>query len=155
MTAGQTRAVRELESLQAANRDAFELATGPELVGKSLDATVRLRLGHMETREGGLDLREREEFTIQVPEEFPFVYPSLIVNHDRFAGFPHVVWSKGICLYQSKIEWNPADGLYGFFDRLRLWLGKAAINDMDPVEGPLEPPHHVTDFSQVPFLIRC
>jgi len=25
---------------------------------------------------------------------------------------------------------------------------------MDPLEGPLEPPHHVTSFSQVPFVIR-
>ena len=109
----------------------------------------------MEMRVGGLDLREREEFILIIPPDFPFEYPSLIVTHHRFASFPHVIWSTTLCLYQSTIEWNPADGLYGFFDRLRLWLGKAAINDMDPVDGPLEPPHHVTDFSQRPFVVRA
>lgn len=155
MTTGQTRAARELKRLQAADPDAFEMTAEPEQVGKSLIATVSLRIGPIQTRQGGLELREREEFTVRIPEDFPFDYPSILVNHNRFAGFPHVVWSKWICLYQSQLEWNPADGLYGFFDRLRQWLGKAAINDMDPVEGPLEPPHHVTDFSQVPFLIRA
>jgi len=155
MTAGQARALREIERLQAADPDRFELVNTPELIGARLSATVSLRLGVMDTREGGLDLREREEFTLSIPADFPFDYPSLMVTHNRFAGFPHVVWSRGICLYQSPAEWNPSDGLYGFLERLRLWLSKAAINDMDPVEGPLEPPHHITDFSQVPFLIRC
>src|SRR5260370_16886328 len=105
----------------------------------------------MEAKEGGINLREREDFVLIVPPEFPFDYPALRVLHERFGGFPHVVWSNTICLYQSKAEWNPADGLYGFFERLRVWLGKAAIKEMGPVEGPLEPPHHITDFSHVPF----
>jgi hypothetical protein len=155
MTLGQERAVRELARLQASNPDAFQLVGSPQLADDRLFALISLCLGPMETREGGLELREREEFILIVAPEFPFDYPVLKVAHDRFAGFPHVVWSKTICLYQSKAEWNPADGLYGFFDRLRMWLGKAAINDMDPIEGPLEPPHHITDFSQVPFVIRA
>jgi len=128
MTAGQARAVCEHEWLQAANPDAFELEAEPEQVGKSLLATVSLRLGPVKTCEGGLELRDREEFRLLIPEDFPFDYPSLSVSHDRFAGFPHVVWSKWSCLYQSKVEWNPTDGLYGFFDRLGLWLGKAAVS---------------------------
>lgn len=156
MSPGQTRAFRELQRLHAADPDGFEIiATELTEKSRSLYVTLSLRLGPMENREGGLSLREREEFTLLVSPDFPFEYPSLYVTHDRFAGFPHVIWSTWLCLYQSKVEWNPADGLYGFFDRLKLWLGRAALNDMDPVEGPLEPPHHVTDFSQVPFLIRC
>ena len=154
-TPGQERAVRELERLNAANPDGFEIQGSPVEVDGSLIAKISLRLGLMETSEGGLELREREDFILWIPPDFPFEYPSLTVAHNRFANFPHVVWSKALCLYQSKIEWNPSDGLYGFFDRLKLWLGKAAINDMDPIEGPLEPPHHVTDFSQVPFVIRA
>jgi ThiF family protein/E2/UBC family protein A len=119
-----------------------------------LAVVLSMRLGPMEKRDGGLELKEREEFILIVPPDFPFDYPTLRVEHERFASFPHVVWAKIICLYQSKLEWNPADGLYGFFDRLGLWLGRAAMNDMDPIEGPLEPPHHITDFSQVPFVIR-
>jgi tRNA A37 threonylcarbamoyladenosine dehydratase len=155
MTSGQGRAIRELNEIQSAGPDGFEIIAPPEIVNGALMAGISLRLGLMETREGGLELLEREEFWIIIPSDFPFDYPGLRVLHDRFAAFPHVIWTHTICLYQSKIEWNPADGLYGFFDRLRFWLGRAAINDMDTVEGPLEPPHHGTDFSQVPFVVRC
>ncbi len=154
MTPGQARAARELRRLHAASPDTFEVIAGPQETDGRLVATVSLRLGPMETREGGLDLREREQFVLSVPPDFPFDYPTLLLDHDRFAHFPHVIWSSWICLYQSDLEWNPADGLYGFFDRFSVWLGRAAINETDPVEGPLEPPHHITVSSQTPFVIR-
>jgi hypothetical protein len=155
MTNGQQRGVRELERLAAVGGSAFELVGKPTVANDWLVATVSVCLGVIEMRTGGLDLREREEFTLFVPPGFPFDRPFLMVAHSRFAGFPHVTWGKWLCLYQSNIEWNPADGLYGFFDRLGLWLTRAAINEMDPVEGPLEPPHHNTDFSQRPFVVRA
>lgn len=155
MTSGQQRALRELKRLCESGHNTFELVDDPYLKDDFLVAKISLRLGLMETREGGLDLREREEFTLFIPPDFPFDIPLLYVAHARFAGFPHVIWSRRICLYQSNIEWNPSDGLYGFFERLYLWLERAALNDMDPIEGPLEPPHHVTDFSQKPFVIRA
>jgi len=155
MTPGQQRAIRELERLQAANPDGFRIVGISQSINNKLIISISLRIGSIEMCDGGLDLRDREEFDLIITPDFPFDYPTLSVTHDRFAGFPHVVWTKYICLYQSKVEWNPADGLYGFFDRLKWWLSKAAINDMDPIEGPLEPPHHITDFSQVPFVIRC
>ena len=154
MTAGQERAVSELRSLHVADPDGFQIVGLPAEVNSWVKAVISLKIGVIETADGGLDLRDREEFTLHIPPDFPFDYPSLTVSHSRFASFPHVVWSKNLCLYQSKIEWNPSDGLYGFFDRLKLWLGRAAVNDMDPIEGPLEPPHHNTDFSQLPFVIR-
>ncbi len=154
MTPGQQKAIHELERLHAVDPNGFEFVTSPQVANDRLVAVISIRLGPMEIRNGGLDLREREDFILIVTPDFPFEPPFLKVTHNRFAGFPHVIWSKQLCLYQSKLEWNPADGLYGFFDRLKLWLGKAAINDMDPVEGPLEPPHYITDFSQVPFVIR-
>jgi hypothetical protein len=110
----------------------------------------------METKPGGLELREREEFILRIPPDFPFDRPTLFVTDpERFAGFSHVIWSSWICLYQGEADWDPADGLFGFFDRLALWLGKAAIDDMDPPGGPVEPPHGVRDRSQPPFVIRC
>ncbi|MCX5711740.1 MAG: ThiF family adenylyltransferase, partial [Candidatus Omnitrophica bacterium] len=112
-------------------------------------------IGPVETKNNGLELRDREDFLLVIPPDFPFDIPWIKVLHKRFAGFPHVVWSHQLCIFQSAIEWNPADGLYGFFERLRIWLWRAAINDMDPVGGPLEPPHHITDYSQVPFVIRA
>ncbi len=154
MTAGQQRALQELLRMQAAEPDGLAVVGEPRMASGSLVAKFSIRLGPIETAEGGLDLHEREEFVLHVPPDFPFDRPWLKVEHKRFAGFPHVIWAKSICLYRNSGDWNPRDGLYGFFDKLRLWLGKAAINDMDPADVPLEPPHHVTAFSQVPFVVR-
>lgn len=154
MTSGQHRAINELKRLVMSDPGRFEILEGPELVGDKLRTVISLRIGLLALAEDGLDLREREDFILIVPPEFPFDKPYIKLDHDRFAGFPHVVWKRQLCLYQSTAEWNPADGLYGFIDRLLLWLEKAAINDMDPYDGPLEPPHHSTDFSQLPFVVR-
>jgi len=154
MTEGQQRAVRELRRLSAVKPNTIELIGDPLVDDtNSLIARLTIQLGAMDVTADGLDLREREEFILLVPHDFPFRKPIVVVDHLRFAGFPHVIWGNILCIYQSDLEWNPSDGLYGFFDRLNMWLGRAAINDMDPVEGPLEPPHHVTDFSQIPFII--
>lgn len=154
-TAGQQRAIQELERLSSIDTNEFELIDKPLPFEDWLFATVSIRLGAIEQGAGGLDLREREQFILWIPPDFPFDRPHLAVSHERFAGFPHVTWKRWICLYQSSVEWNPSDGLYGFFDRLRLWLSKAAINEMDPIEGPLEPPHYNIDSSQNPFVIRA
>jgi hypothetical protein len=68
MTLGQERAVRELARLQASNPHAFQLVGSPELADDRLFALISLCLGPMETREGGLELREREEVLVQTVE---------------------------------------------------------------------------------------
>lgn len=155
MTVGQERAVRELERLSSLYPDGFEATVLNETSNGWLAAEISLRLGPMETRPGGLDFRERENFILMIPPDFPFDIPSLKVTHNRFAGFPHVNWATNICLYQSKVEWNPSDGLYGLFERFWIWLRRAALNDMDPAEGPLHPPVHIPDREMVPFVIRA
>lgn len=155
MTPGQHRAVRELQRLQAVSGGGFDFFLDDAQAPGWLCVAVSLRIGPIARRDGGLELREREVFLLLIPPDFPFTLPVLKVAHMRFAGFPHVIWANTLCLYQTLLEWNPANGLYGFFERLNLWLGRAALKDMDPVEGPLEPPHHVTDFSQVPFVVRA
>jgi integrative and conjugative element protein (TIGR02256 family) len=155
MTPGQQRAVRELERVNIANPGGFDFEILRETAEGRLVVTVSIRLGPMETRPGGLALREREDFYFIISPDFPFEHPSIEVAHRRFAGFPHVNWSRNICLYQSKVEWNPADGIYGFLDRLKIWLNRAALNDMDPIEGPLHPPFNIPDYNQIPFVIRA
>lgn len=155
MTSGHHRADRELRRLQAANPQVFHCVGEPHLHNGFLQVTIGLFLGPLELRDGGLDFREYEEFEIWVPGDFPFAPPHITVSHSRFAGFPHVTWNRYLCLYQSRIEWNPSDGLYGFFDRLKHWIAQSATNEMDPVDGPLEPPHHLTDTTQKPFVIRA
>ncbi|MDB5975053.1 MAG: UBA/THIF-type binding protein [Nevskia sp.] len=153
MTPGQERAVRELRRLCTVGPNEIDFEEPALMSNNWLDIPLSLRIGPVEHREGGLRLKDRERLSLLVPPDFPFRKPVAFVEHDRFAGFPHVVWGTTLCLYQSELEWNPSDGLYGYFTRLSAWLGRAAANDMDPVEGPLEPPHHITDFSKTPFLI--
>jgi len=155
MTLGQQRAVRELTRVRGANPDGFEFDVLPETTTGWLVVNVSIRLGAIETTPEGLPLREREDFVMKIPPDFPFAYPSTDVRHKRFAGFPHVNWTCHLCLYQSQVEWNPADGIYGYLDRLNLWLSRAAINDMDPIDGPLHPPVHIPDYNQIPFVIRA
>lgn len=155
MTRGQRQALDELMRLQAVKPNTLRIVAAPTEADGYLITRVSIQLGALERREGGLDLRDREEFTVTIPPDFPFVRPRLCVRHTRFKGFPHVTWTHALCLYQSDVEWDPADGLFGFFDRLGSWLGHAAGNEMDPVEGPLEPPHHNTDFDQIPIVVRA
>ena len=155
MTSGQRKAISQLRRVETAASGAFEIIGEHETAKGNVNVTFNIRVGAIEQRPGGLRLREREEFIVIIKPDFPFAIPGLVVSHDRFAKFPHVVWTTTICLYQSEVEWNPADGLFGFFDRLKEWLGKAALNEMDPVEGPLEPPHHIMSLSRTPFVIRA
>jgi hypothetical protein len=155
VTPGQEQALRELSQLQSADPEALEVVGQPIENAGWVTVRVSFSIGLVETREGGLDLREREHFLLSIPAGFPFDTPKLWVDHDRFAGFPHVCWKRNLCLYQSPIEWNPSDGLFGFFDRMTLWLTRAARNDMDPMEGPLEPPHFIVDSAQSSIVVRA
>ena len=155
MTPGQQKALAQLRRIESSSDGAVDVICPVETKKGNLNILFSIRVGIMDRRPGGLRPREREEFVLIVRPEFPFQIPALVVDHDRFANFPHVVWATTICLYQSDVEWNPADGLFGFFDRLKDWLGRAALNDMDPIEGPLEPPHHIMSSSKTPFVIRA
>ena len=156
MTLGQNRGFQEFQRLCAKSDGALELVSKSDtaVVGY-VEIRFSLLVGNRKRAEGGLPLREREEFYLYLPAEYPFDKPSLMVSHKRFAGFPHVTWSRSLCLYQSQLEWNPSDGLYGFFDRFDLWLDSAAMNDMDPPEGPLEPPHYIVSSSSNPLLVSA
>ena len=79
MTDAQERAIRELGRLHHSAPNDFEVTTGPTLIDGGVVAKVLIRIGPIETREGGLDLRDREEFTLVVPSGFPFDRPYLHV----------------------------------------------------------------------------
>lgn len=153
MKRGLRQALAQLGRIRAASGGEFEFEVHAR--ADALLAQVSIRIGPLERRPGGLSFRDRESFQLYIGKDFPFEKPSLWVSHSRFAGFPHVTWGTSICLYQGANDWNPSDGLYGFFERLSIWIGRASINDMDPVEGPLEPPHHIVDSSETPFMFSA
>ena len=154
MTKGQKRAIVELKRLAQSAPADLEVDFDHDTEGQWLIFSIELRIGPIKKVEGGIRFRERESFTLRIPSDYPFKYPLIEVSHRRFAGFDHVIWGRWLCLYQSIAQWNPEDGLYGFFDRLSEWIIRAAVNDMDPVEGNLEPPHHLTDPDELPFVVR-
>ena len=83
--------------------------------------------------------------------------PELCVQHTRFAGSPHVQWSRHLCLYQApQTEWNPEDGIFGFIDRLDLWLKRGALNQLDADGEPLHPPVAYSDgLAKEAIIIRA
>jgi proteasome lid subunit RPN8/RPN11 len=103
---------------------------------------VTLSLGTRRYRKPeGLAFRDRERLKMYVPASFPFSKPSLFFAHQRFKGAPHVQWGSSICLYQaSEVEWRPADGMFGFFERVEQWMTAAGAGQLNPDDAPLHPP---------------
>lgn len=142
LSEGQELAMRQLLSIELASPIGVEILRvvepderGPVVVEISVDcAGVPHGLD-------GIVLRGRERLRISIPSGFPFAYPSVSTPHDRWAGTPHVQWRREPCLYRAPtVEWSPADGMYGFIERLFLWLERAAAGTLDAAGAPLHPP---------------
>ena len=140
MTEGQKLAVEQLREIAAISDGLLEVISVDE---RSRSTTVELSIycENMDRESDGLPLRDRERFFVLIPSDFPFYIPALYTRHTRFAGFPHVQWKRFLCLYQSPAtEWNPSDGMFGFIDRLNIWLKQAALGRLDPIGAPIHPP---------------
>lgn len=109
---------------------------------------------HLHIGREGLVLRQRERINIAIPQEFPFQLPSAYFSHTRFAGVPHVHWSRSLCLYQSpSTEWNPEDGLFGFLERIEEWLRDVSAGTINsPDVGAVHPP---TAYASVKLATTC
>ncbi|MGD9706402.1 MAG: ThiF family adenylyltransferase [Candidatus Delongbacteria bacterium] len=154
ITEGQADAIAEFESIafEAPSLFHVEEVIYPTEDNNHLQIWFSMHIGPIPYQIGGLRFRERERFMANVPPNFPFVRPSIYVSHTRFAGFPHVQWSRSLCLYQALIEWNASDGIFGLIDRLWKWILNASINNLDPEDGPLHPPAiytQVTDTTRI------
>jgi integrative and conjugative element protein (TIGR02256 family) len=157
MTGGQAFALWQLREVVAADPGCVEIENIEEPTAKNSLLWVKLsiRIGAIPRVQEGLPLRERETFYIAVPSDFPLQKPEVRVSHTRFAGKPHVQWSRYLCLFQASTEWNPSDGMFGLLDRLDYWLRKGALNQLDPEGEPLHPPAVYTDLSiGKPFIPR-
>lgn len=142
MTAGQELALRQLRAIELASPDGLEILDVEKPGdGVYLRVDVSVDCAGIEHRADGLALRERERFRLLIPRDFPFDYPVALTPHTRWAGTPHVQWRLQLCVYAAPtIEWIPADGMYGFMQRLFSWLEHAAAGELDPDDAPLHPP---------------
>lgn len=155
-TWGQRLALDQLESLVARSNGSLEFM-GQPLAGKTGETViVRLSLATRQYRKtSGLAFRDRERVQLTLHPDFPFTVPWLHFGHKRFIGTPHVQWGSYICLYQStETEWVPADGLFGFFDRIDAWFTAAGAGQLDPEDAPLHPPVAYVNSSTI-FVVRA
>lgn len=155
MTAGQKRAMWQLRHITSEHPGVLDIetVTAPTEESSVLTVVISLRVDHLPPASGGLRLRAREEFILLIPAGFPFAKPEVILGHRRFAGRPHVQWSRYLCLYQSSTEWNASDGLFGLIQRLCDWLQKAAVNQLDPDGQPLHPPAVYANYSKGKLVV--
>lgn len=91
-----------------------------------LRVRIVLATADMQRAEGGLRLRETEEFVVGIPP-LALWPPSVDVEHLRFADFPHVLQGYRLCLYlDPSREWDPRGGVATTIERLWDWLSDAA-----------------------------
>ena len=140
MTPGQEQALDELRAVAEARPGAIRVLSIDE-DGDDVVVWLSVDCRGTEHAPGGVRVRARERFRVRIPPGFPFRPASAESKHTRWKGTPHVQWGDSLCLYQStEAEWNPSDGMYGFLERLLLWLSAAAKGALDPVGAPLHPP---------------
>jgi Prokaryotic E2 family A len=156
MTEGQEWALLQVEEISAASSHQFEVVAvrEPAESGKALAVEISVDCRNYPKEPGGLPLRPRERFVINIPGEFPLDRPDVTSTHTRFAGFPHVQWGRQICLYQSSdSEWQPDDGMFGYIQRFDEWLSHAARGEFDPVGFPLHPPVAYQSSIRAPMVV--
>jgi len=133
-------ALRQAEELAAASGGAVAVL-GSRQVDGHLSIDISLDTHGIVTVGAGIKVGQRERFEIRVSDKYPFRPPSVWASHRRWAGTPHVQWARYLCLYAApSVEWNPADGMRGFIERLTSWLENAAAGTLDPDGQPLHPP---------------
>lgn len=153
---GQKLALLQLQSIESESQNDFEILKLREYKYNTeyVEIVVSLSTRSYKKKQDGFKFRPRERFIILVHKNFPFEIAKVNFDDFRFMGKPHVQWGQEICMYQSiEIDYDPADGMYGFIERLHLWLQKASIDDLDPIEAPLHPPVAYTFNKDVPNII--
>ena len=143
MTEGQQLAINQLRAIQDNAKGAFEVVdtVGEPVTGGLLFVVVGIDCSEKKFLGGGVRLKRREWFTLAIPGDFPYQLPGVLTQHTRFAGMPHVQWKRWLCLYQAPAtEWNVNDGMFGYIDRLNIWLDHAAAGELNPSGEALHPP---------------
>ncbi len=155
---GQELALQQLETIEDADGDALRIIRKvPPNENQQkyiIEVSLNCEFHWAKKSRDGIPIRQRERFILSIPQSFPFEYPTVVTSHTRFEEFPHVQWKRYLCLYQApSTEWNPADGMFGFIERLNEWLGQGVINQLDPYGAPLHPPVTYLDSSSETTII--
>jgi integrative and conjugative element protein (TIGR02256 family) len=138
-TFDQQKAQAELEQLAEASGGLFSVDDQGCWNGSWL-AEIIINCQGLRPAEGGLQLEPTERFTVSVPQDYPYAYPQIVVQHDRFAGQPHVQWGRYICLYAAANDWNSRRGMTGLVHQLAKWLEDAVLGRLEGAEAPWHAP---------------
>ena len=131
-TPGQAQASEELRDLVDRHP--------PVLVAEDLHAGkgefhVRLRIATSAMVRVGTGLpisADHEDVELRFGNSYPNRPPTVLVQHDRFIGYPHVLLGRILCIYLDvDREWHPALGVDGVVARLIEWLEEAASDRFD------------------------
>jgi hypothetical protein len=88
---------------------------------------------------GGLKVQPEEQVVLAVPPD-PMTAPTVLVAHDRFDGYPHVLTNHELCIFlDPSREWDPEAGAIGFLDRLFRWFEEAVAGAFDPETALFHP----------------
>ncbi|CAN5521724.1 hypothetical protein BH09ACT4_BH09ACT4_12530 [soil metagenome] len=140
LTPGQELAVEQIRELCSVSDGAIEVLDVRQ-VGTTTAITISMDTAGIRHESGGIRVRARERFQLDVGTDYPFKPPGVCVAHSRWAGTPHVQWKRHLCIYAApSIEWNPGEGFRGLLLRLSTWLQRAAEGALDPDTQPLHPP---------------
>jgi hypothetical protein len=156
LSRGQQLGLAQLTDIVTKSNGALEVLEKADESNSKGYAWVHLSLQTKDYRTGnGLAFRDRERLSLYLHPDFPFKKPDIYFRHKRFIGTPHVQWGNSICLYQSsETEYDPSDGMFGFFDRVEHWMRAAGKGELDPDDAPLHPPVAYTT-SSIRFVVRA
>lgn len=155
LSLGQKLALNQLQDIASASGGALEILDPPEVHSGAFVSVRMSLLAAVYRKEGGFRFRDRERLVLLIFPDFPFTKPDLHFDHKRFIGQPHVQWGSYICLYQSaETEYQPSDGMFGFFERIHMWMASAGSGQLDPNDAPLHPPVTYTR-SKTYFVVKA
>lgn len=127
----QARVLSDLAAFALAFPGEVEMVGRYRCRGKDMHLRLRVHTAYIEHGDGGLRLRDHEEFLVTVGQS-DLAPPRVDVDHLRFLNHAHVLLGMRLCLYlDPSREWDPAHGFGGLVDRLMEWLGDAAAGRFD------------------------
>ncbi|WP_371791832.1 ThiF family adenylyltransferase [Streptomyces sp. NBC_01471] len=129
----QKQALADLRGAASEQPDVLRVVGNPTHgQNRTLRVTLRLHTGTLATAHGGLVLQEHEEFVLTLPAS-PLSATTVDVEHWRFAGYPHVLQGRQLCIFLDPArEWDPVrGGMRAYLSRLWSWLTDAAAGQFD------------------------
>ena len=138
LTDAQRAAIEEVQRFTDSSDQIRLVAAGERpgcaVLGIEIDTTEFVR------RTGGLQAQPLERVTVLVAPSYPATPPLAAVEHMRWAGFPHVLQGRRLCIYlDPSAEWHPTKGMHGFLQRLWEWFEDAIGGRFDATTALYHP----------------